>query len=223
MWDAKKPMVTTSTQWWEIGIFTMTEEGLDRPDLMFHYGSVPFDMNLVRRGYPTTENAFCLTPNVTHARSLGTVRLRTPRLPRQAEGRPALLHRPARRARDAPRGEAGARDRLAVGDGRLARRRARAGAGCAVATTSCSTTSTRRTTPSTTPPARSAWARADDPDAPLDPRLRVKGVRGLRVCDGSIMPILVAPNPVITTTMIGEKCADMVKEDAGKLAEAAAS
>ena len=37
------------------------------------------------------------------------------------------------------------------------------------------------------------------------------------------MPILVAPNPVITTTMIGEKCADMVKEDAGKLAEAAAS
>ena len=68
MWEAKQPMVTTSTQWWEIGIFTMTEEGLDRPDLMFHYGSVPFDMNLVRRGYPTTENAFCLTPNVTHAR-----------------------------------------------------------------------------------------------------------------------------------------------------------
>ena len=72
-------------------------------------------------------------------------------------------------------------------------------------------------------PARSGWARADDPEAPLDPRLRVKGVRGLRVCDGSIMPFLVAPNPVITTTMIGEKCADMVKEDAGKLAEAAAA
>ena len=62
---------------------------------------------------------------------------------------------------------------------------------------------------------------ADDDQAPLDPRLRVKGVRGLRVCDGSIMPFLVAPNPVITTTMIGEKCSDMVKEDAGKLAEAA--
>ncbi|EEF21777.1 conserved hypothetical protein, partial [Ricinus communis] len=70
-------MVTESTQWWEIGIFTMTEEGLDRPDLMFHYGSVPFDMNTVRHGYPTTENGFCLTPNVTRSRSRGTVRLRT--------------------------------------------------------------------------------------------------------------------------------------------------
>ena len=43
--EAKQPMVTTSTQWWEIGIFTPTEDGLDRPDLMMHYGSVPFDMN----------------------------------------------------------------------------------------------------------------------------------------------------------------------------------
>ena len=70
-------MVTSSTQWWEIGIFADTEPGLDRPDLMFHYGSVPFDMNTYRRGYPTSDNAFCLTPNVTRARSMGTVRLRT--------------------------------------------------------------------------------------------------------------------------------------------------
>lgn len=77
MWEAKQPMVTSSTQWWEIGIFSDTEPDLDRPDLMFHYGSVPFDMNTYRRGYPTTDNAFCLTPNVTRARSMGTVRLRT--------------------------------------------------------------------------------------------------------------------------------------------------
>lgn len=41
MWNAKQPMVSSSTQWWEIGIFADTEPGLDRPDLMFHYGSVP--------------------------------------------------------------------------------------------------------------------------------------------------------------------------------------
>ena len=76
-WDAKKSMVTDSTQWWEIGIFHTTQPGLDRPDLMFHYGSVPFDMHTVRQGYPTSENTFCLTPNVTRARSTGTVRLRS--------------------------------------------------------------------------------------------------------------------------------------------------
>ena len=77
-WDAKQPMIRTSTQWWEIGLFSTSEEGLDRPDLMMHYGSVPFDMNTARWGYPTTENGFCLTPNVCRGRSRGTVRLRSP-------------------------------------------------------------------------------------------------------------------------------------------------
>src|SRR5919107_5351820 len=75
--EAKQPMVQSSTQWWEIGIFPPTEDGLDRPDIMMHYGSAPFDMNTLRHGYPATENGFSLTPNVTHARSRGTVRLRS--------------------------------------------------------------------------------------------------------------------------------------------------
>jgi choline dehydrogenase len=48
----------------------------------------------------------------------------------------------------------------------------------------------------------------------LDARLRVKGVRGLRVADGSVMPDLVTVNPCVTTMMIGEKCADLLREDA---------
>ncbi|MDQ0711967.1 choline dehydrogenase-like flavoprotein [Streptomyces luteogriseus] len=54
----------------------------------------------------------------------------------------------------------------------------------------------------------------DDPSAPLDARLRVKGVEGLQVADGSVMPDLVTVNPCITTMMIGEKCADLLREDA---------
>jgi choline oxidase len=53
-----------------------------------------------------------------------------------------------------------------------------------------------------------------DPLAVVDPRLRVRGVRGLRIADGSILPFLPAINPCITTMMIGEKCADMLKDDA---------
>ncbi len=55
---------------------------------------------------------------------------------------------------------------------------------------------------------------ASDPFAPLDERLRVRGVERLRVVDGSVMPFLVAVNPCITTMAIGEKAADMIVEDA---------
>src|SRR6476620_9739715 len=48
-----------------------------------------------------------------------------------------------------------------------------------------------------------------DREAVVDPRLRVRGIQGLRVADGSIMPFLPAINPCITTMMIGEKCADV--------------
>lgn len=33
-------------------------------------------MHTLRQDFPTTDNGFCLTPNLTHARSRGTVRLR---------------------------------------------------------------------------------------------------------------------------------------------------
>jgi choline dehydrogenase len=53
-----------------------------------------------------------------------------------------------------------------------------------------------------------------DPMAVVDERLRVHGVKGLRVADASIMPIIVSGNTSIPCMMIGEKCADMVLADA---------
>ena len=51
------------------------------------------------------------------------------------------------------------------------------------------------------------------PDTVVDPRLRVKGIKGLRVCDASIMPLVTNGNTNAPALMIGEKCADLVKED----------
>ena len=51
------------------------------------------------------------------------------------------------------------------------------------------------------------------PDVVVDPRLRVKGIDGLRVCDASIMPEIVNANVNAAILMIGEKCADMIKQD----------
>ncbi|HEY9290422.1 MAG TPA: GMC oxidoreductase, partial [Microlunatus sp.] len=53
----------------------------------------------------------------------------------------------------------------------------------------------------------------DDQQSPLDPHLRVKGVTALRVADASVMPELTTVNPNITTMMIGERCADFIKQN----------
>jgi choline dehydrogenase len=51
-------------------------------------------------------------------------------------------------------------------------------------------------------------------DAVVDPRLRVHGLRSLRVIDSSIMPRLTSGNTMAPTMMIAEKGADLVKADA---------
>jgi len=50
-----------------------------------------------------------------------------------------------------------------------------------------------------------------DPDAVVDPRLRVRGVRGLRVADASVVPLIPGGHTNSVAFMIGEKAADMVK------------
>lgn len=54
---------------------------------------------------------------------------------------------------------------------------------------------------------------SSDPDAVVNPRLQVYGVTNLRVVDSSIMPQIVAGHTNAATFMIGEKAADMIKED----------
>jgi len=58
--------------------------------------------------------------------------------------------------------------------------------------------------------------RADDPEAVIDARCRVRGVGGLRVVDASAMPSIVSANTHLTVLMIAEKAAEMIKEDAAR-------
>ncbi|MGH7045911.1 MAG: GMC family oxidoreductase [Stellaceae bacterium] len=54
----------------------------------------------------------------------------------------------------------------------------------------------------------------EDPMAAVDPRLRVRGIIGLRVIDASVMPAVTTGNTNAPSIMIGEKGAAMIREDA---------
>ncbi len=55
--------------------------------------------------------------------------------------------------------------------------------------------------------------RDDDAMAVLDPQLRVRGVAGLRVVDGSVMPVITSGNPNSPIIMIADKAAGLIRAD----------
>ncbi len=56
--------------------------------------------------------------------------------------------------------------------------------------------------------------RADDAMAVVDPQLRVRGIRGLRVADAGVMPTITSGNTNSPTLMIAEKAAHWIIADA---------
>ncbi|MGW0934065.1 GMC family oxidoreductase [Streptomyces sp. NPDC002666] len=54
----------------------------------------------------------------------------------------------------------------------------------------------------------------EDPGSVTDPRLRVRGVRGLRVADASVMPRITRGHTHAPTVAIAEKASELIRQDA---------
>ncbi|KAF7965438.1 hypothetical protein HWV62_43515 [Athelia sp. TMB] len=191
------------------------KQSLDpRPDLMFHVYSVPFADNTERLGYPRPPHAICMTPNIPRPKSRGRLYLTSA----DPTIKPALDFRYFTDPEDY--------DAKCLVDGiKLAREIAKAppfsdwlkkeiAPGAKVTSDEDLNEYARRASHTVYHPAGTCKMGAfTDPTAVVDPLLRVRGLKGLRVVDASVFPLMVTANPMVTVLMIGERASDLVKAD----------
>ncbi|MDW5597631.1 GMC family oxidoreductase [Conexibacter stalactiti] len=202
---------------WESALFACVEGGSEYPEVMIHFDTDGYSPYTSARGYPTSEAMLAMHPNVTRARSEGSVRLRsadpTAQLvidtgyfsdPDGYDERIMLEgFRVAREVAAQPELARFIKRELAPGPDVVERAALSEYARTAGATVGH-------------PAGTCKLGADDDPLAVVDSRLRVNGVGRLRVADASVLPAIVTVNPCMTVMMIGERCADELLAGAGR-------
>jgi len=212
VWEAAAPVPPVGATDWDIAIMLRTDPSSQVPDLLAHVPLMTYAVHAERLGWTIPEHAISMTPNVTRPRSRGRLWLRSP----DPDAAPAIDYRSFTdpEAHD---------ERMLLAGLRMARRVA--------ATDPMRRWIAREVFPG--PDVRSdeelstlarathhtvyhvsctcRMGAAEDPLAVLDPELRVRGVRGLRVADASAFPSLTTVNPVVAVLMLAERAADLIR------------
>ena len=195
------------------------------PDLMFHIYQVPFAENTSREGYEKPTHAICMTPNIMRSRSRGKLSLASS----NPEEKPLIDFKYF----EDPDGYD---ERIIVEGIKAARKIAEqepfkqhivreVAPGPGVQTDEQISTYARKvhhtvyhpsgTCRMGTPPAPGAPASEEAATVVVDQKdLRVVGLRGVRVCDASVLPTLPSINPMLTILMVAERGAEVIRRDA---------
>lgn len=215
VWETNRPLPPNAAMDSDAGLFVRRDPAVVGPDLMYHFYQVPFTTHTERLGYPVPAHGVSMTPNIPKARSRGRMWLTCA----DSRVKPALDFRYF----TDPEGH----DEQTVVDGlKIARQvaaesplaewLAREVAPGPSVTDDAELSAYGRSVAHTVyhPAGTCAIGAADDPWAVVDPRLRVRGVEGLRIADASVFATMPTANPMVAVLMIGERATDLITEDA---------
>lgn len=216
MWELNKPVPTDCTTMdSDAGLF------LRRPDapvadIMAHCYQIPFTLNTARLGYRSPANAFCMTPNVPRPKSRGQVYLTSadPKIKPaldfkyfsdpegyDADTLVAGLHAARKVAQQSPFKD-WLKQEIAPGPSCQTDEELSAYARSVAHTVYHPAGTTKMGDLST------------DRMAVVDPELRLRGLRKVRIADAGVFPEMTTINPMLTVLAIGERCAEMLIEEA---------
>ncbi|KAH7124896.1 choline dehydrogenase [Dactylonectria estremocensis] len=221
MWEMKAPIPPESVLYSDVCFFLRREppnsqgDDGDIMDSMFHVFGVGFDDNTARHGYHAPENAYCLIPNLPRPRSRGRVSLQSS----DPKVRPAIDFRYLTDDHDYDLKtivfelQAGRKLAATAPFRDLIEREVAPGPD--VQTEEQFIDYARKTHGTVFHPCGTAKMGDTSKDgmAVVDPQLRVRGVKRLRVVDASVFPLIPSINPMLTVYAVAEKGAEMIIKD----------
>ncbi|HEY3614618.1 MAG TPA: GMC family oxidoreductase N-terminal domain-containing protein [Gaiellales bacterium] len=184
----------------EAAAFFHTREGLEAPDMQFHFApSLFYDEGLTA----PHDHGYCFGPVVIKPTSRGRVQLRAP----LADSKPRVLCNFLTTEEDRACMVAGVRKALEIAAQEPLRKAMRAPYSVpADDSEEAIMAFVRRASQSVYHPTSTCAI-----GSVVDPELRVYGVEGLRVADASVMPTITRGNTNAATIMIAEKAADLIR------------
>jgi len=224
MWELKEPAPNDQTTMdSDAGVFLRREvanaRGSDSEvaDLMMHCYQIPFCLNTTRLGYDKPIDAFCMTPNIPRPRSRGRLYLTSA----DPHVKPALDFRyfTDPEGYDAATIVAGlkAARKVAQQEPFKSWLKREVAPGPAVQTDDELSEYGRRAAHTVYHPAGTTKMGDVQKDemAVVDPQLKVRGVKALRIADAGVFPEMTTINPMLTVLGVGERAAELIAEEWG--------
>lgn len=226
MWELNKPVPDNQTTMdSDAGIFLRREatnaagKDGDAADIMMHCYQIPFTLNTATLGYPLIREkyAFCMTPNIPRPRSRGRIYLTSA----DPTVKPALDFRyfTDPEGYDAATLVAGMRAARKIAQQSPFKEwlKAEVAPGPKVQTDEELSEYARRVAHTVYHPAGTTKMGDVERDemAVVDPELKVRGIKNLRIADAGVFPEMTTINPMLTVLAIGERAAELIAMEEG--------